>query len=437
MLLTLLAVPTFSAAKKRAKPVAAADISKRSTPAIVSIRCIGPDHAQLGTALGFLISADGRIVTSLHVLQACLSLSIHLSNGVAFDSARVIDFDERKDLALIRIQATGLLPLPIGDSNDLEVGQTIYTSGPQTMLQKGTISALRDVAGIRMAQLSPMIDAGTAGGPVLDDQAHVVAVAGAKIGGDENLAIAVPINNVKGLLDSKAETPFAEFAAARHPKPTSALPATTNQVKVPVTTAAGPIGAGVYRVGGGVKPPSLVSKKEPEYSEAARKAGIQGMVVLYTEIRPDGTAQNFKILNSLGSGLDEKAIEAVSEWKFNPGTKDDKPVTVAASIEVNFRLLGPWQITKSNYAAPESYGKPTLVAFAFPTACKTEGAISLAFDISADGVAANIRVVSADGPDMAGSLLPFVRSWKFRPARQNTDAVPSSAEMEFSCKKRR
>jgi TonB family protein len=207
-----------------------------------------------------------------------------------------------------------------------------------------------------------------------------------------------------------------------------------------VKTAAGaprPIGSGVYRVGGGVKPPSLVYKKEPEYSEAARKARIQGTVVLYTEISPDGIAQNFKTLSSLGSGLDEKAVEAVSQWKFNPGTKDDKPVTVAASIEVHFRLLGPWQITRTNYTAPAGYGKPALVAFSLPAVCKAEGALSLAFDISAEGMAANIRVVSADAPGMEDSLLPFVRSWKFQPARQNTDPAPSSAEMELTCTKRR
>jgi TonB family protein len=437
MLLALFTIPVPSSAKKRAKPLAAADVFKRTAPAVVSVLCLGPDHAAIGLASGFLISADGRIVTNLHVLQRCLSLSIHLSNGVAFDTTSVIDFDERKDLALIRIRATGLLPITIGDSNDLEVGQTIYKFGPQTTLQKGTLNALRDIGGVRVVQLSTAIDVNTSGGPILDDQAHVVAVAGPRIGGDDNPTIAVPINYVKGLLDSKAETPFAEFAAARHPKPTSAPPATTGQATVPVTREAGPIGAGVYRVGGGVKAPRLVSKKEPEYSEAARKARVQGTVVLYTEVSPDGTAQNIRVLNSLGSGLDEEAIEAVRQWKFNPGIKDDKPVTVAASIEVNFRLLGSWQITRTDYTAPAGFGKPAMMAFTLPGACKTEGGISLAFDISAEGVPANIRVVGADAPDMADSLLPFVRSWNFRPARQNTEAMPSSAELELTCKKRR
>jgi TonB family protein len=101
----------------------------------------------------------------------------------------------------------------------------------------------------------------------------------------------------------------------------------------------GGVGGGVYRVGGGVTAPALLFKVEPEYSEEARKAKYQGTVVLYVEVSPDGRAINPRIVRSLGLGLDEKAIEAVKKWKFRPGYKDGKAVTVAATIEVNFRLL--------------------------------------------------------------------------------------------------
>ena len=101
----------------------------------------------------------------------------------------------------------------------------------------------------------------------------------------------------------------------------------------------GGFGGGVFRVGGGVSAPVLLYKKEPEYSEEARKAKYQGTVVLYVEVDPSGKAVNMRVVRSLGLGLDEKAMEAVKAWKFKPGSKDGKPVTVAATIEVNFRLL--------------------------------------------------------------------------------------------------
>jgi TonB family protein len=97
---------------------------------------------------------------------------------------------------------------------------------------------------------------------------------------------------------------------------------------------------GVFRLGmGGVTAPTLVTKVEPEYSEEARKAKYQGTVELYVEVDAGGRARNIKVLHSLGLGLDEKAMEAVTKWKFRPGTKDGKAVTVMAMIEVTFRLL--------------------------------------------------------------------------------------------------
>jgi TonB family protein len=101
----------------------------------------------------------------------------------------------------------------------------------------------------------------------------------------------------------------------------------------------GGVGGGVFKVGGGVTAPSLLFKVEPEYSEEARKAKYQGTVLLYVEVDPSGKAINMRVLHSLGLGLDEKAMEAVKKWKFKPGVKDGKPVTVQAQIEVNFRLL--------------------------------------------------------------------------------------------------
>lgn len=101
----------------------------------------------------------------------------------------------------------------------------------------------------------------------------------------------------------------------------------------------GGIGGGAYRIGGGVSAPAVLAKVEPEYSEEARKAKFQGTVMLYIEVDENGKPKNLRVVRALGLGLDEKAIEAVSRWKFRPGFKDGKAVTVAATVEVNFRLL--------------------------------------------------------------------------------------------------
>ena len=94
-----------------------------------------------------------------------------------------------------------------------------------------------------------------------------------------------------------------------------------------------------FRVGSGVKAPQVRFKVDPEYTEEARLAKYQGTVVVSAVIGTDGLAYDMKAVRGLGLGLDEKAIEAIGRWKFYPGSRNDKPVPVKATIEVNFRLL--------------------------------------------------------------------------------------------------
>jgi periplasmic protein TonB len=100
----------------------------------------------------------------------------------------------------------------------------------------------------------------------------------------------------------------------------------------------GGTGGGVFRVGGGVSAPKVLYQPDPEYSEEARKAKYQGVCVLSLIVGPDGKPREIHVARSLGLGLDEKAIEAVNQWKFEPAQKDGKPVAVAINVEVQFRL---------------------------------------------------------------------------------------------------
>jgi TonB family protein len=101
----------------------------------------------------------------------------------------------------------------------------------------------------------------------------------------------------------------------------------------------GNTGGGVFRVGGGVSAPVLVYKTEPEFSEEARKTKTQGQVVISCVIGPDGRVRDMQVVNPLGMGLDEKALEALKQWRFDPGKKDGVPVAVKVAIEVDFRMF--------------------------------------------------------------------------------------------------
>jgi len=100
----------------------------------------------------------------------------------------------------------------------------------------------------------------------------------------------------------------------------------------------GGIGGGILHLGGGVLAPRAIYAPDPEFSEEARKAKYQGSVVLSAIIGPDGRPRNLRVMRSLGMGLDEKATEAVSQWRFEPARKDGQPVAVEVNIEVAFRL---------------------------------------------------------------------------------------------------
>jgi periplasmic protein TonB len=100
----------------------------------------------------------------------------------------------------------------------------------------------------------------------------------------------------------------------------------------------GGIGGGVLRVGGGVSAPRAIYAPDPQYSDEARRAKYQGTVVLWVVIGPDGRPRDLHVVRTLGMGLDEKALEAVRQWKFEPAMKDGHPVAVQVNIEVSFRL---------------------------------------------------------------------------------------------------
>lgn len=100
----------------------------------------------------------------------------------------------------------------------------------------------------------------------------------------------------------------------------------------------GGVGGGAYRIGGGVSAPRALFSPDPEYSEEARKAKYQGTCVLWIVVGPDGRVHDVRIQRSLGLGLDQKAMEAVRTWKFEPAQKDGQAVAVQMSVEVSFRL---------------------------------------------------------------------------------------------------
>ena len=95
---------------------------------------------------------------------------------------------------------------------------------------------------------------------------------------------------------------------------------------------------GPIQVGGDVKPPEKTFAPQPAYTEIARKARIQGVVIVQAIIDKEGTVTNVKVLKALPMGLDQSAVDAIKKWKFKPATLHGKPVAVYYNLTVNFQL---------------------------------------------------------------------------------------------------
>lgn len=100
----------------------------------------------------------------------------------------------------------------------------------------------------------------------------------------------------------------------------------------------GGIGGGPYRPGSGIEPPRLLREVKADYTEEARQRGVKGEVVLEIVVRRDGSVGDVKILQGLGSGLNDRAVQAVRQWRFSPAHRQGVPVDVIVEVAVEFRL---------------------------------------------------------------------------------------------------
>jgi trypsin-like peptidase len=215
----LFVVPTLLNAQTGPKPLqdkSAGDIFKVSGPSVVLIETYGEDGKVSGSGSGFLVSADGQIVTNFHVIAHSKQASVTLSNGDAYDSVGVLDVDKRKDIALLKIKAVSLPYLRLGHSGSAQVGDKLYTLGNplgvfQNTLSDGILSGIRQMEGYKIFQLSAPISHGSSGSPVFNLQGEVIGIVEATLPEGQNLNFAIPIDYAAGMLDSRTVQPLSAY----------------------------------------------------------------------------------------------------------------------------------------------------------------------------------------------------------------------------------
>jgi len=186
-------------------------------------------------------------------------------------------------------------------------------------------------------------------------------------------------------------------------------------------------------------PPVLITKVEPTYSPEALADHLSGSVLVSLTVGIDGVPTDIKVVKGLGEGLDEKAVEAVSQWRFQPGTKKGVPVAVQAQVSVIFRLLNDPQKAAA-FPASGDVAAPSLISKVEPEYSKEarekklSGNVLLSIIVGADGVPRDIKVVSPLGLGLDEKAIQAVSRWRFKPGTKSGVPVPVKAQVEVSFK---
>jgi S1-C subfamily serine protease len=202
-----------------------ADLVSRMMPSVVSITAIQqaptdiesirffgntPEFPpQLGS--GVIVSREGHIVTNLHVIGGASLVQVHLSDGRIF-TAQVLGADELTDLAILKIDSANLIPLALGNSDDVRVGQMVIAVGNPYGLQETVTRGIISAKGRRgfsetvneFFQTDAAINPGNSGGPLIDLNGKIIAINNSILsdkGGWQGISFAIPSNTVKRVFD--------------------------------------------------------------------------------------------------------------------------------------------------------------------------------------------------------------------------------------------
>ena len=177
----------------------------RIKPSVVVISHHGRDGNVDGIGSGFVVSPDGLIATCLHVIGEGRLVTVQFSDGRRFEVTGIQAWDRKLDLAVIRVNASHLAALSLGDSDALPQGAQVLAVGNPLGLEmsvvQGVVSARRTVEGQPMIQLAMPIEQGNSGGPLLDRFGHVEGLLTLKSSLTPNLGFAMPVNALKLLLN--------------------------------------------------------------------------------------------------------------------------------------------------------------------------------------------------------------------------------------------
>jgi hypothetical protein len=198
-------LPATAAVERRIERVDGERDAARLLSAIVRIRALDATGAVLREGAGFVVTHDGLIVTSNHLVADAVALEVRLTSGERYGDVALVASDDRRDLALVHIPAMGLATLPLDRRGEAALGEDVYVADPASqdpVRRSGFVSAKPSIDGVALLQLANLVPPAPAGFPVLNRDGEVIGVGLTTTNGIEPVSLAVPASYASALLAS-------------------------------------------------------------------------------------------------------------------------------------------------------------------------------------------------------------------------------------------
>ncbi|MCH5373482.1 MAG: trypsin-like peptidase domain-containing protein, partial [Planctomycetes bacterium] len=191
------------------------ELTEKAGKSLVVVTFSGRDGRQEGLGSGFIIDEDGLIATNMHVIGEASPIQVKLQDGRSFPVQSIQASDRHLDLAVLKIDAKELPALPLGDSDAVKQGTPAIALGNprgfRFSVVGGVISGIRTIDEKPFMQLGMLIEQGNSGGPVVDYEGKVQGIVALKSLVEKNVAFAVPINELKPLLEHPNPIPMSRW----------------------------------------------------------------------------------------------------------------------------------------------------------------------------------------------------------------------------------
>ncbi|MBO0799450.1 MAG: trypsin-like peptidase domain-containing protein [Blastocatellia bacterium] len=191
------------------------DIAREQSKAVVVLEGLDDRNNVVGQGSGFIVTPNGAIVTNLHVVRGASMVLVKLPSGDMYKTADVVDVDDVKDLAVIKIKGFHLPIVRLGDSDRVEAGESVVViSSPEGLTNSvttGVVSGVRRLETHRIFQITAPTSPGSSGGALFDSTGSVVGIVTYVLRSGQNINFAVPVNYIRGMISDQVKSDLSRI----------------------------------------------------------------------------------------------------------------------------------------------------------------------------------------------------------------------------------